>query len=240
MVHIMKWDSLVAQIVTHLLSMRETQVRSLDHDKPLENSMHGGYWWATVHWVTKSRAQLSDFTFTKSQGLKPKWALNSAGPPLLLSREAWNSAAWRLLPRPPVRAGGGGCGPFVLSLSVGRGTGLLTFPFSPILQMRKLKSSVGKQLTRSHTAKYKRAGHPQPLPIPRVLPPPPKGEGKQQAGWERKGGAPWKGRPCTLTSEGASGRLRCCGCPVNTPPLLILSSHLHFCWPQSSSFFVLS
>ena len=82
----------MAQIVTHLLSMRETQVRSLDHDKPLENSMDGGDWWATVHGVTKSRAQLSDFTFTlfllntallrtKSQGLKPKWALNSAGPP---------------------------------------------------------------------------------------------------------------------------------------------------------------
>ena len=127
MVHIMKWDSLVAQIVTRLLLMQETQVRSLDHDKPLENSLDGGDWWATAHGVTKSRAQLSNFTFTlflldtallrtKSWGLKPKWALNSAGPPLLLSREAWNSTAWRLLPRPLVRAGGGGCGPFVLSL----------------------------------------------------------------------------------------------------------------------------
>ena len=28
----------------------------------LENSMDGGAWWATVHGVTKSRKQLSDFT----------------------------------------------------------------------------------------------------------------------------------------------------------------------------------
>ena len=30
----------------------------------LENPMDGGAWWATVHGVTKSRTQLSDFTFT--------------------------------------------------------------------------------------------------------------------------------------------------------------------------------
>ena len=30
----------------------------------LENPMDGGAWWATVHWVAKSRTQLSDFTFT--------------------------------------------------------------------------------------------------------------------------------------------------------------------------------
>jgi len=30
----------------------------------LENPMDGGAWWATVHWVSKSRIQLSDFTFT--------------------------------------------------------------------------------------------------------------------------------------------------------------------------------
>ena len=30
----------------------------------LENPMDGGVWWATVHWVTKSRTQLSYFTFT--------------------------------------------------------------------------------------------------------------------------------------------------------------------------------
>ena len=30
----------------------------------LENSMDGGAWWATVHWVAKSWTQLSNFTFT--------------------------------------------------------------------------------------------------------------------------------------------------------------------------------
>ena len=30
----------------------------------LENPMDGGPWWATVHGVTKSWTQLSDFTFT--------------------------------------------------------------------------------------------------------------------------------------------------------------------------------
>ena len=30
----------------------------------LENPMDGGAWWATVHWVVKSRTLLSDFTFT--------------------------------------------------------------------------------------------------------------------------------------------------------------------------------
>ena len=30
----------------------------------LENPMDGGAWWAAVHGVDKSRAQLSDFTFT--------------------------------------------------------------------------------------------------------------------------------------------------------------------------------
>ena len=29
-----------------------------------KNPMDGGAWWATVHGVTKSRARLSDFTFT--------------------------------------------------------------------------------------------------------------------------------------------------------------------------------
>ena len=29
-----------------------------------ENHMDRGAWWATVHWVTKSRTQLSYFTFT--------------------------------------------------------------------------------------------------------------------------------------------------------------------------------
>ena len=30
----------------------------------LENPMDGGAWWAAVHGVAKSRARLSDFTFT--------------------------------------------------------------------------------------------------------------------------------------------------------------------------------
>ena len=30
---------------------------------PLENSMDGEAWWATVHGVTKTRTRLSDFTF---------------------------------------------------------------------------------------------------------------------------------------------------------------------------------
>ena len=30
----------------------------------LENPMEGGAWWATVHGITKSRTQLSNFTFT--------------------------------------------------------------------------------------------------------------------------------------------------------------------------------
>ena len=30
----------------------------------LENPMDGGAWWAVVHGITKSRTQLSDFTFT--------------------------------------------------------------------------------------------------------------------------------------------------------------------------------
>ena len=33
----------------------------------LENSMDGGAWWATVHGVTKSQTQLSDFTMTKQK-----------------------------------------------------------------------------------------------------------------------------------------------------------------------------
>ena len=41
----------------------------MSYDNPLqysclENPMDGGAWWATVHEVAKSWAQLSDFTFT--------------------------------------------------------------------------------------------------------------------------------------------------------------------------------
>ena len=58
--------SLVAQTVKRLLTMRETQVRSLGWEDPLrrkwqlipafcpENPMDRGAWWATVHVVSKS------------------------------------------------------------------------------------------------------------------------------------------------------------------------------------------
>ena len=36
----------------------------------LENPMDGGAWWTAVHGVTKSRTQLSDFTFTFFKALK--------------------------------------------------------------------------------------------------------------------------------------------------------------------------
>ena len=68
--------SLVAQRLKRLPAMRETWVRSLGREDPLEketatharilgqeNPMEGGAWWATVHGVAKSRTQLSNFTF---------------------------------------------------------------------------------------------------------------------------------------------------------------------------------
>ena len=64
---------LVAQRLKHLPAMRETWVRSLDQEDPLEKemathssilAMDRGAWWATVNGVTKSRTQLSDFTLT--------------------------------------------------------------------------------------------------------------------------------------------------------------------------------
>ena len=71
----MRWASLVAQRLKRLPAMRETWVRSLGREDPpgegngnplqyrcLENPMDGEAWWATVHGVTKSRTQLSDFT----------------------------------------------------------------------------------------------------------------------------------------------------------------------------------
>ena len=73
------WDSLVAQRVKHLPAMRETQVRFLGWEDPLEkdmatslqyscleNPMDGGAWWAINigHGVAESRTWLSDFTFT--------------------------------------------------------------------------------------------------------------------------------------------------------------------------------
>ena len=67
------WTSLVAQTLKRLFTMRETWVPSLGLEDPLgnplqysclENSMDREAWWATVHGVTKSQTQLSDFTFT--------------------------------------------------------------------------------------------------------------------------------------------------------------------------------
>ena len=68
--------SLVAQRLKRLPAMRETWVRSLGREDPLEKEMathssnlawripgkDGGAWWATVHRVAKSRTRLSDFT----------------------------------------------------------------------------------------------------------------------------------------------------------------------------------
>ena len=68
----------MAQMVKRLPAMRETQVRSLGWEDPLEKEMatHSSTlawkipwtkdysWWATVHGVPKSRTQLSDFTVT--------------------------------------------------------------------------------------------------------------------------------------------------------------------------------
>ena len=65
----------MAQLV--LLTMRETWVRSLGWEDPLEkemanplqyscleNPMNRGDWWVTVHGVAQSWTRLSDFTFT--------------------------------------------------------------------------------------------------------------------------------------------------------------------------------
>ena len=61
----------MAQMVKRLPEMRETWVRSLGREDPLEkemathfqyscleNSMDGGTWWATVHRVAKNQTQL--------------------------------------------------------------------------------------------------------------------------------------------------------------------------------------
>ena len=67
---------LVAQTINYLPATQETEVPSLGQEDPLEkkmatplqyscleNPMDGGAWWATVHGVTKSQIQLSEFTF---------------------------------------------------------------------------------------------------------------------------------------------------------------------------------
>ena len=68
------WASLVAQTVKNLPAMRETWVRSLGWEDPLEESvathssilawripLDRGAWRDTVHGVTKSRTRLSDY-----------------------------------------------------------------------------------------------------------------------------------------------------------------------------------
>ena len=81
--------SLVAQTVKHLLTMRETRVRSLGWEDPLEKEMATHYstlaWkmpWTeehgslhTVHGVAKSWTRLSDFTFTFRVGSGLSWWL---------------------------------------------------------------------------------------------------------------------------------------------------------------------
>ena len=67
----------MAQTVKSLPAMRETRVRSLCQEDPLEkgmgthssilawkNPMDGGAWQSTVHGITKSRTRLNSFTFT--------------------------------------------------------------------------------------------------------------------------------------------------------------------------------
>ena len=69
------WTSLVAQSVKSAYSVRDLGLIPGSGRCPgegnsyllqyscVENFMHRGAWWATIHGVTKSRAQLSDFTF---------------------------------------------------------------------------------------------------------------------------------------------------------------------------------
>ena len=73
MILVVIWASLVAQMVKNLPAMRETWVRSLGWENPLEEGMvthssilawripkNRGSWQATVRGVTKSQTRLSD------------------------------------------------------------------------------------------------------------------------------------------------------------------------------------
>ena len=72
-VSLLKWASLVAQMVKNLPAMRETWVLSLSWEEPLEEgmaahssmgaSMDRGAWWATVHWGPKE-SDMTECTHT--------------------------------------------------------------------------------------------------------------------------------------------------------------------------------
>ena len=108
------------QMVKCLPTIRETRVPSLGQEEPpgegngnllqyscLENPMHGGAWWATVHGVTKSRTRLSDFTTTTTrQGYGfpvamyacESWTVKKAEHRRIDAFELW---CWRRLLRVP-------------------------------------------------------------------------------------------------------------------------------------------
>ena len=58
----------VQTVVTPHLTLTHSEVRRRQwhplQSSGLENPMDGGAWWAAVHGVTRSRARLSNFTFT--------------------------------------------------------------------------------------------------------------------------------------------------------------------------------
>ena len=83
LIHRYNRASLVAQRLKHLPLMRETWVRSLGQEDPLEKQMatqysclenprDGGAWWATVHGVAESQTCLSDVTFTDVMEFCPR------------------------------------------------------------------------------------------------------------------------------------------------------------------------
>ena len=62
-------QTFVGKVMSLLFNMLSRLVLGKGNGNPLqysclENPMDGGAWWAAVHGVTKSRTQLSDFTFT--------------------------------------------------------------------------------------------------------------------------------------------------------------------------------
>ena len=102
------WAFLVAQMVKNLPALQETWVQSLGWEDPLEKGMatHSRIlawripmnrgespwtaWWATVHGVTKSLTQLSDFHFSFFQVYWVCDAIQPSCPPSLSSPPALN------------------------------------------------------------------------------------------------------------------------------------------------------